>query len=83
MDVHYDTVVAQTDRSEVERWISANESADIEYITIDDNIVSVHGSVDAFSGVTGTTERRGDLTKELTAARDGMRRLASGPQKSE
>jgi hypothetical protein len=79
MDVRYDTVVSPADRSEVERWISANGCDDIEYITIDENIVSVHGNVDAVSGVTGTTERRGDLATELTAARDGMRRLATGP----
>jgi hypothetical protein len=79
MDVRYDTVVSPADRSEVEHWITANNSADIEYITIDENIVSVHGYVDAVSGVTGTTERRGDLATELTAARDGMRRLATGP----
>jgi hypothetical protein len=79
MDVYYDTIVSSADREVVERWISENTSDDIDYITIDEGIVSVHGSVDDFSGVTGTAPRQGDLGAELDAARDGMRRFASGP----
>jgi hypothetical protein len=79
MDVYYDTIVSPADRDVVEHWISANDSDDIDYITIDEGIVSVHGNVDDFSGVTGTAPRHGDLSTELDAARDGMRRFGSGP----
>ena len=79
MDVYYDAIVSPADRDVVERWISENNSDDIDYITIDEGIVSVHGNIDDFSGVTGTAPRQGDLGAELDAARDGMRRFASGP----
>jgi hypothetical protein len=81
MDVYYDTIVSPADREVVERWISENNSGDIDYITIDESIVSVHGNIDEFSGVTGTAPRHGDLGAELDAARDGMRRFGSGPQR--
>jgi hypothetical protein len=79
MDVYYDAVMTPAEREVVEGWISANNSDDIAYITIEEGIVSVHGSVDDLSGVTGTAPRRGDLAAELDAARDGMRRFGSGP----
>jgi hypothetical protein len=79
MDVYYDAIVSAADRDVVQRWISENASDDIDYITINEGIVSVHGNVDEFSGVTGTAPRQGDLGAELDAARDGMRRFASGP----
>ena len=79
MEVHYDAVVSPADQSEVERWISANDLDEIDYITIGETIVSVHGSIDDFSGVTGTAPRQGDLVTDLDAARDGMRRFASAP----
>jgi hypothetical protein len=79
MDVHYDTVVSLADRSEIERWISANDSDEIDYITIGETIVSVHGSIDEVSGVTGTAPRQGDVFVELDVARDGLRRYAAPP----
>jgi anti-sigma factor RsiW len=79
MDVYYDTIVSPSDRDVVERWISENNSDDIDYITIDEGIVSVHGNIDDFSGVTGTAPRQGDLGAELDAARDGMRRFGASP----
>jgi hypothetical protein len=77
--VHFDAVLSPEERDAVQQWIGDNDSGDIENVSIDENVVSVHGSVDALSGVSGTIAREGNLLDELDAARDGMRRLASGP----
>jgi hypothetical protein len=79
MDVYYDAIMSSAEREVVERWISENNSDDINYITIEEGVVSVHGNVDDFSGVTGTAPRHGDLSAELDTARDGMRRFAARP----
>jgi hypothetical protein len=83
MDVYYDTAMSPAEREVVERWINEINSDDIDYITIEDSIVSVHGRVDDLSGVTGTAPRRGDLGADLDAARNGMRRFGSGPRRSD
>jgi hypothetical protein len=74
MDVYFDTLATEAERSEVEQWGTTHESSDIEYISIEKPTVLVHGCTGRFVAVTGTASRRGKLTGELTAALAVMRR---------
>jgi hypothetical protein len=81
MDVYFDTPASEAERSEVERWRTTNEAADIEYVSIEKPSVVVHGSTGHFVAITGTARRRGKLAGELDDALALMRdtRCASTP----
>jgi hypothetical protein len=68
VEVYFDAVVSQAERSEVERWVAANDSGEVEFIAIDDLWVGVYGRKSQFVGVTGTAPRHGSLADDLDAA---------------
>jgi hypothetical protein len=73
MDVYFDTVANESERSEVEQWRTTHDASDIEYVSIGLPSVFVHGCNRQFGAVTGTASRKGKLGGELTAALAVMR----------
>jgi hypothetical protein len=73
MDVYFDTPATEAERSEVEQWRTTNEAADIEYVSIEQPSVVVHGNTGHFVAITGTVRRHGKLAGELDNALALMR----------
>ncbi len=73
MDVYFVSVASEAEGSEVDQWVAANDSRAIEFITIDEGWVAVHGRRNQFVEVTGTATRQGALAHDLDLALAMMR----------
>lgn len=74
VDVYFVSVASQAVRSEVEQWVAANDSHEIEFITVEERWVAVRGRRNQFGEVTGTATRQGaPLAHDLDLALAMMR----------
>lgn len=83
MDIYFDTPATETERSEVEQWCATQDATDVEYVSIDQPAVFVHGCKGDFEAVIGRVGRHGKLAGELTAALAVMRDAALAPDDGE
>jgi hypothetical protein len=84
VDVYFVSVASRAVRSEVDRWVAANDSGEIEFITVDERWVAVHGHRNQFVEVAGTATRQGaplahDLDLALAMTREEGRFSRGGP----
>ncbi|HSB85460.1 MAG TPA: hypothetical protein VLD86_04080 [Ilumatobacteraceae bacterium] len=74
VQVYFDAVATEHERSQIYVWRDAHQDPDIEFIAIEANSLSVHGRAADFDAVIGVAPRRGKLAAELDAALAAMRR---------
>jgi hypothetical protein len=79
MDVHCHDAVTNNEHDEIDSWITASDTNDIETLVVGDRVVAVHGFRNNPLVLSGTAARHGDLTAELDAAHLIMQRATKFP----
>ena len=74
MEAAYHTVVTDEQRDEVEAWMEAHQSEDIDNIDIYPQFVSIHGRNVRGADTTDTALRQGFLTADLDQALANLHR---------
>jgi hypothetical protein len=74
VDVQCHDDVTASEHDEIEEWIRAADTHDVQTVVVGDHVVAVHGYRRKPLALSGTAERHGKLTIELTAALALMRR---------
>jgi hypothetical protein len=78
VDVHCNDAVTDAERVEIDAWVDMHGLDDIDTAVVGARVVAVHARARA-TGVTGTSERRGNVIAELNTALDMLRKLRGNP----
>ena len=74
IDVHCHDAVTTNEHAEIDTWLAATDTNDIETLVVGDRVVAIHGYRNNPLVLSGTAARHGDLTGELDSAHLIMRR---------
>jgi hypothetical protein len=74
MDVHYNEDVTAAERADIDAWVHMHDLDDIDTVVVGTSVVAVHAQVNA-AGLTGTSQRHGNVVAELNAALGMLRKI--------
>ncbi len=74
IDIYFDTFASTAEHAEVDQWCAAHDGVGIEYVSIDQAAVFVHGCTRRFEAIAGRVGRHGTLADDLSAALVVMQR---------